>query len=85
MVMTGAAVNVSTIADLFPVELTSRLEFLITLIQTASIIFIIYVGFWIIEAVIGLKRNKEIKELIENTRKMNANLEKLVAIKRSKK
>ena len=76
-------INTSAITGLFPPELAIRLEFLITLIQTASIIFIIYVGFWIINSIINLKRNKEIKELIENTRKMNENLEKLV--KKSRK
>jgi len=79
----GNAVGIVDVIQALPPEIIGKIGILVTILQAASIAFIIYVIFLITTTILNIRRNKKIAQIEENTRKMNANLEKL--IKKSKR
>lgn len=70
--------SATSVVSALPPEILGKLEVLITILQAVGIFFILYVCFWITTTIINIRRNKKIAQIEENTRKMNANLMRLL-------
>lgn len=78
----GNPLSILDILQALPPEIIGKFSTLITILQAASIAFIIYVIFLIVTTVINVRRNRAILRIEENTRKMNENLEKFLKRKK---
>jgi hypothetical protein len=80
--MALSGIGAGEIASSLPPDILGKLGILITILQAAGVIVIIYISFLIIQVVINWRRNRKINEISENIKLMNKNLEKFLRKKK---
>lgn len=73
---------IQVVTQNLPPEIIANISFLITILKTLGIIFIVYLIFMIINIIINIRRNLMIKKMYEKINELDKKLDKVLKKKR---